>query len=76
MLFRFVSQSRYNLKLGFIGGWRSAGTLKNITYTKKIGIDIQVKNEELFSFDILSSGSYTRTSLVSPAYAQSINTVS
>jgi len=71
-----VFQFRAQDKLGFIGGWRSAGTLKNITYTKKIGIDIQVKNEELFSFDILSSGSYTRTSLVSPAYAQSINTVS
>ena len=71
-----VFQFRAQDKLGFIGGWRSAGTLKNITYTKKIGIDIQVKNEDLFSFDILSSGSYTRTSLVSPAYAQSINTVS
>ena len=57
-------------KLGYVGGWRSAGTLKNITYSKKIGIDIQVKNEELFSFDVLVTGSYTKTSLVSPAYSQ------
>lgn len=72
IIFQFRAQD----KLGFVGGYRSAGTLKNVTYTKKIGIDIQVKNEDLFSFDILSSGSYTRTSLVSPSYSQSINTVS
>ena len=65
-----VFQMRAQDKLGYVGGWRSAGTLKNITYSKKIGIDIQVKNEELFSFDVLVTGSYTKTSLVSPAYSQ------
>jgi hypothetical protein len=69
-----IFQIRAQDKLGYIGGWRSAGNLKNITYTKKIGIDIQVKNEDLFSFDVLVSGSYTKTSLVSPAYSQNVIT--
>jgi hypothetical protein len=69
-----VFQMRAQDKLGYVGGWRSAGNLKNITYTKKIGIDIQVKNEDLFSFDVLVTGNYTKTSLVSPAYSQSKKT--
>jgi hypothetical protein len=70
-----IFQMRAQDKLGFIGGWRSAGNLKNITYSKKIGIDIQVKNEDLFSLDVLVTGSYTKTSLVSPAYSQSNKTI-
>lgn len=69
-----IFQIRAQDKLGFVGGWRQAGNLKNITYSKKIGIDIQAKNEDLFSFDVLVSGSYTKTSLVSPAYSQTIIT--
>ncbi len=65
-----IFQMRAQDKLGYIGGWRTAGNLKNITYSKKIGIDVQVKNEDLFSFDLLVTGSYTKTSLVSPAYSQ------
>ena len=70
-----VFQMRAQDKLGFIGGWREAGNLKNVTYTKKIGIDIQVRNEEIFSFDVLVTGSYTKISLVSPAYSQSKKTI-
>ena len=70
-----IFQMRAQDKLGYIGGWRSAGNLKNITYTKKVGIDIQVKNEDLFSLDVLVTGSYTKTSLVSPAYSQSKKTI-
>ena len=66
-----IFQMRAQDKLGYVGGWRSDGNLKNITYSKKIGIDIQVKNEEIFSFDVLVTGSYTKTSLSSPAYSQS-----
>ena len=69
-----VFQMRAQDKLGYVGGWRQAGSLKNITYSKKIGIDVQVKNEDLFSFDVLVSGSYTKTSLVSPAYSQTVIT--
>jgi len=70
-----IFQMRAQDKLGFIGGWRNAGNLKNITYSKKIGIDIQVRNEDLFSLDVLVTGSYTKTSLVSPAYSQSNQTI-
>jgi hypothetical protein len=69
-----VFQMRAQDKLGYVGGWRAVGNLKNITYNKKIGIDVQVKNEELFSFDVLVSGSFTKTSLVSPAYSQNVIT--
>jgi hypothetical protein len=70
-----IFQMRAQDKLGFIGGWRNAGNLKNIAYSKKIGIDIQVRNEDLFSLDVLVTGSYTKTSLVSPAYSQSNQTI-
>jgi hypothetical protein len=70
-----IFQMRAQDKLGYVGGWRQAGSLKNITYSKKIGIDIQVKNEDLFSFDVLVTGSYTKTSLVSPAYSQIKKTI-
>jgi hypothetical protein len=70
-----VFQMRAQDKLGFIGGYRTAGNLKNIIYSKKIGIDIQIKNEDLFSLDVLVTGSFTKTSLVSPAYSQSKKTI-
>lgn len=70
-----VFQMRAQDKLGFIGGYRNAGNLKNITYSKKIGIDIQVRNEDLFSLDVLVTGNFTKTSLVSPAYSQSKKTI-
>jgi hypothetical protein len=69
-----IFQMRAQDKLGYVGGWRQSGNLKNITYSKKVGIDVQVKNEDLFSFDVLVSGSYTKTSLVSPAYSQTVIT--
>lgn len=70
-----IFQMRAQDKLGFIGGYRTAGNLKNITYSKKIGIDIQVRNEDLFSLDVLVTGNFTKTSLVSPAYSQSKKTI-
>lgn len=62
-------QMRCQDKLGYIGGFRSSGAIRNITYTKKIGIDIKVNNEELFSFDLSVSGSYTKSALASPTYS-------
>jgi len=41
---------------GRVGG--SDLNLKNLTYTKKIGIDINVKDETLFSFDIQVTAKY------------------
>ena len=62
-------QMRCQDKLGYIGGFRNTGTIRNITYTKKIGIDIKVSNEEIFSFDLSVSGSYTKSALASPTYS-------
>jgi hypothetical protein len=63
-----IFQFRAVDKAGFIGGWRKSGTLSNITYTKKLGIDIQVKNEDIFSFDVQISGSYKNDTLVAPNF--------
>ena len=58
-------------KLKYVGGYRSSGSIRNITYTKKLGIDIQVKGESLFSFDLVVSGSYTQSAIAAPSYASS-----
>jgi hypothetical protein len=63
-----IFQFRAVDKAGYIGGWRLSGNLSNITYTKKIGVDIQVKNEDLFSFDIQITGSYKNDTLVAPNF--------
>lgn len=64
-----IFQMRCQDKLGYVGGYRSTGTIRNITYSKRIGIDIKVSNEEIFSFDLAVSGSYTKTALTSPIYS-------
>lgn len=63
-----IFQFRAVDKLGYIGGWRKSGALSNITYSKKIGIDIQIKNDDSFSFDIQVSGSYQNDTLVAPNF--------
>jgi hypothetical protein len=63
-----IFQFRAVDKLGYIGGWRKSGNLSNVTYTKKIGIDIQVQNEDSFSFDIQVTGSYKNDTLVAPNF--------
>lgn len=60
-------QFRCSDKLGFIGGFRTNGTLNNIKYQKKIGLDIIVKNDVPFSFDLEVSAQYIKeTSLDAP----------
>lgn len=60
-------QFRCSDKLGYIGGFRTAGTLNNIKYQKKIGLDIIVKNDVPFSFDLEVSAQYIKeTSLDAP----------
>lgn len=62
-----VFQFRCSDKLGYIGGYRINETLTNIKYQKKIGIDIFIKNQNPFSFDIDVAAQYTKeTSLDSP----------
>jgi hypothetical protein len=70
-----VFQFRPVDKSGYIGGWRKAGNLTNITYTKKIGIDVQVQNEDAFSFDVQISGSYKNDTLVAPNFDSGLSTV-
>lgn len=63
-----VFQFRAVDKAGYIGGWRKSGNLSNITYTKKIGVDIQVQNQDSFSFDVQVSGAYKNDTLVAPNF--------
>lgn len=63
-----IFQFRAVDKAGYIGGWRKSGNLSNITYTKRIGIDIQVRNEDIFSFDVQMTGSYKNDTLVAPNF--------
>lgn len=62
-------------KAGYIGGWRKSGNLSNITYTKRIGVDIQVMNEDKFSFDIQITGSYKNDTLVAPNFDSGLTSV-
>lgn len=64
-----VFQFRTVDKAGYIGGWRKTGNITNITYTKKIGIDVKVLNEDPFSFDVQVTGSYKNDTLVSPNFS-------
>ena len=70
-----IFQFRAVDKLGYIGGWRKAGNLSNITYTKKIGIDIQIRNDDSFSFDIQVSGAYQNDTLVAPNFDSGVKSL-
>lgn len=63
VLFQFRASDR----LGYIGGYHIGSTLNNIKYQKKIGIDIIVKDDVPFSFDLEIAAQYTKeTSLDAP----------
>jgi hypothetical protein len=66
-----IFQFRAIDKLGYIGGFRSNGNPTNVTYTKKIGVDIQVRNQSPFSFDIHLTGKYKNDTLSSPNFSSS-----
>jgi len=66
-----IFQFRAIDKLGYIGGFRSNGNPTNVTYTKKIGVDIQVRNQSPFSFDIQVTGKYKNDTLSSPNFSSS-----
>lgn len=53
-----IFQYRAQDILGYVGGYRTLGSLNNITYTKRIGVDIKVADVELFSFDVEITGKY------------------
>lgn len=58
-----VFQFRLTDALGNIGGWRKDGQPRNVTYKKKIGLDIQVKDGSLFSFDLEIYSKYEADSI-------------
>ena len=57
---------------GYIGGYRKAGTLSNVTYTKKIGIDLQQRAISVFSFDIEVTGAYRNQTLIAPNFGAQV----
>lgn len=67
-----VFQFRASDKLGNVGGYRTTGNISNITYIKKIGVDIQARNESLFSFDIEVSCKYEQDSFARPIYVPNV----
>lgn len=67
-----VFQFRCSDKLAYVGGYRLTGNISNITYTKKIGIDIQIRNESLVSFDVEVSCKYEQDTLVQPVFVPNV----
>jgi len=62
-----IFQFRCSDRQGYIGGYRFGSTLNNIKYQKKMGLDIIIKDDSPFSFDIEVSAQYTKeTSLDAP----------
>ena len=61
-----IFQFRAVDKLGYVGGFRLAGNLTNIVYSKTIGIDIKPRYSDTFSFDIQLTGRYKTDNLRSP----------
>lgn len=58
-----VYQFRCSDKLGKIGGFRVGSTLKNIKYSKTIGVDVYLK-DDIFSFDLTVSCQYAKETTV------------
>lgn len=58
-----IFQFRATDYLGYIGGYNLDGNESNITYQKKIGVDIQVRNTAPFSFDLVATGSFKQETL-------------
>lgn len=67
-----IFQFRCSDKLNYVGGFRQAGNITNVSYTKKVGIDVQVRGEALFSFDVETSCKYQQDSLATPVYLPNV----
>ena len=68
-------QYRCSDKLGYIGGYRSTETLTNIKYQKRMGIDLIIKDDSPFSFDIQVDCQYTKETSLNAPIVQSQGTV-
>jgi len=70
-------QFRASDKLGYIGGFRRTGdALTNIKYSKKLGIDIILKDYAPFSFDLQVSAQYIKETTLDAPLVQSKGKVS
>ena len=67
VLFQFRASDR----LGYIGGYRSGSTLTNIKYSKKMGVDIILKDDQPFSFDIQVNSQYIKETTLDAPLVQS-----
>jgi hypothetical protein len=67
-----IFQFRAADKLGYVGGWRKSGTIANITYTKRVGFDIQQRGQGTFSFDVSVTGKFRNDSLIAPNFGVAV----
>lgn len=67
-----IFQFRAADKLGYVGGWRKNGTISNITYTKRIGIDLQQRVQSIFSFDVSVTGKFRNDTLTAPNFGSQV----
>ena len=72
VLFQFRASDR----LGYIGGFRTSSTLTNIKYSKKLGIDIILKDDSPFSFDLQVSAQYIKETTLDAPLVQGRGTIS
>ena len=68
-------QYRCSDKLGYIGGYRNAQTLTNVKYQKRIGVDLILKDDSPFSFDIQVDCQYAKETSLDAPIVQSQGTV-
>ena len=64
-------QFRVSDRLGYVGGYRINSTLTNIKYSKKMGLDIILKDGEPFSFDMQVSTQYIKETTLDAPIVQS-----
>ena len=70
-----IFQFRCSDALGYVGGFRTASTLTNIKYTKKLGVDIILKDDTPFSFDLQVSAQYAKETAIDAPLVQSTGTI-
>jgi hypothetical protein len=70
-----IFQFRCSDRLGNIGGFRTSSTLTNIKYTKKLGIDLILKDQSPFSFDLQVSSQYAKETAIDAPLVQSKGTI-
>ena len=46
--------------------------MSNVTYTKKIGIDLQQRAISVFSFDVEVTGAYRNQTLIAPNFGAQV----